>query len=104
MTRILAKVSAAAALSAAIVTSGVTLAGTANAEAQTLQPAPIADSGSGHSLVQSGSGTGSAALDLPTAYILCNLTGGEYHLGISMTSPNIRGCFGGLFAGPISPI
>ncbi|MEV6769652.1 hypothetical protein AB0N05_13590 [Nocardia sp. NPDC051030] len=60
-----------------------------------MEAAPVANSGSSQ-LVQSGSGTGSAGLDIPTAMILCKLTGGDYALGIGMVEPAPSGCFGGL--------
>ncbi|MFB7720838.1 MULTISPECIES: hypothetical protein [unclassified Nocardia] len=98
MTRILTKASAATALFAGLIAAG---SGLANAEAPILQPAPIAaDSGSSQaSVVQTGSGTGSAAIDLPTAMLLCRLTGGTYNLGLgsSMMNHGPSGCFNGLF-------
>lgn len=50
-------------------------------------------------MVQTGSSTGSVGVDLPTAILLCELTGGDYVVGASMAVIHI-GCFGGLFGKP----
>ncbi|MDO3648804.1 hypothetical protein [Nocardia mangyaensis] len=88
MIRTIAKTIAAAGISCAILTLGPTAPAAA-------QPG----SGSGTDMVQSGSSTGSVGVDLPTAVLLCELTGGDYVIGASM--PNIQtGCYGGLFGKP----
>lgn len=88
MTRNLAKTLAAAGISCALLALGPTASAAA-------QPG----SGSGTEMVQSGSSTGSVGVDLPTAILLCELTGGDYVIGGSMANTHI-GCYGGLFGKP----
>ncbi|MGW4352250.1 hypothetical protein ACWELJ_09195 [Nocardia sp. NPDC004582] len=92
MTRALVKSAVAAGLSGGVLFSGLGVAATAAAET------PVADAGSA-TLVQTGSGTGSAGFDLGTAMLLCKLTGGDYRLSIGMlTGPS--GCLGGMLGIP----